>query len=516
MKGVDGVSEKTLCNTAVGSQTLSYITTGDYNVAVGFSALNSNSTGFSNSAVGENSLYSNTTGVNNAGMGAHALFSNITGSNNTAIGHNAFYWGDNFNNSTALGANAGITADNQVRLGNTLVTSLFCNGAYEATTALAPNLYVDANGQIMHSTASGASVAPAWEITGNAGTIDGTNFIGTTDNVPFNIRVNNEKAGRIEIGANSSVFLGHLAGNSTNALTLNVGVYAPRSNTAGEGGVAIGLEAMRFQQTGDYNTAVGLSTLRSNISGNNNVAIGSYALNVNTVGANTAVGTGALMTTTTGSNNSAQGYNAGGANITGSHNTYIGYNANCASSSLINSTAIGSWAEVNASNKVRIGNTSVTVIEGQVDWSFISDKRFKNNIEEDVIGLDFIMKLRPVTYNIDVDKTNKIMGIEDESDYAEKYDIEKITQSGFIAQEIEVAANEVNYNFNGVHVPEDENGYYSVSYGTFVVPLVKATQEQQVIIGSLQQTIGSQQQTIDELQNSIQEMQKQIQELQNK
>lgn len=43
-----------------------------------------------------------------------------------------------------------------------------------------------------------------WALLGNAGTVDGTNFIGTTDNIPFNIRINNQKAGRID----------HLLGNS--------------------------------------------------------------------------------------------------------------------------------------------------------------------------------------------------------------------------------------------------------------------------------------------------------------
>ena len=37
-----------------------------------------------------------------------------------------------------------------------------------------------------------------WSILGNAGTVDGTNFIGTTDNIPLNIRVNNQKSGRID------------------------------------------------------------------------------------------------------------------------------------------------------------------------------------------------------------------------------------------------------------------------------------------------------------------------------
>ncbi len=38
----------------------------------------------------------------------------------------------------------------------------------------------------------------AWGIDGNASTIDGTHFLGTTDNIPLSMRVNNEKAGRID------------------------------------------------------------------------------------------------------------------------------------------------------------------------------------------------------------------------------------------------------------------------------------------------------------------------------
>lgn len=47
-----------------------------------------------------------------------------------------------------------------------------------------------------------------------------------------------------------------------------------------------------------------------------------------------------------------------------------------AGTSLNNSTVIGFGAIVNASNKVRIGQTTLT-IQGQVDWSFPSDIRIR-------------------------------------------------------------------------------------------------------------------------------------------
>ena len=49
-----------------------------------------------------------------------------------------------------------------------------------------------------------------WGLLGNAGTVDGTNFIGTTDNVPLNFRVNNFKAGRIDWDLNiANTFYGY-------------------------------------------------------------------------------------------------------------------------------------------------------------------------------------------------------------------------------------------------------------------------------------------------------------------
>jgi len=57
---------------------------------------------------------------------------------------------------------------------------------------------------------------------------------------------------------------------------------------------------------------------------------------------------------------------------------------------LTNATAIGVQAKVNASNKVRLGNTLVTVIEGQVGFTAVSDKTKKENFQpvdgEDVLG----------------------------------------------------------------------------------------------------------------------------------
>ena len=61
-----------------------------------------------------------------------------------------------------------------------------------------------------------------------------------------------------------------------------------------------------------------------------------------------------------------------------------------AAGNLTNATAIGFGARVNASNKIRLGNTEVTVIEGQVGFTAFSDKTQKENFKpvggEEVLG----------------------------------------------------------------------------------------------------------------------------------
>jgi trimeric autotransporter adhesin len=75
---------------------------------------------------------------------------------------------------------------------------------------------------------------------------------------------------------------------------------------------------------------------------------------------------------------------------TGNDNTAIGAGADVSAGNLTNTTAIGQGAFVNASNKIRLGNTLVTVIEGQVAFTAVSDKTKKENFQpvdgEEVLG----------------------------------------------------------------------------------------------------------------------------------
>lgn len=306
---------------------------------------------------------------------------------------------------------------------------------------------------------------------------------------------------------NTAVGMVSMQNNTTGSLNTAVGAVSLYSNITGDGNVAIGRIALFRNTHGDFNIGIGNNSLEFNTTGNYNIGIGDRANSSNSTGAyNIGVGVEALKKTTTGTNNIGIGQVSMSENVTGSLNSGFGMYANVSGGAQQMSTALGAFSTCNANYKVRIGANTVTVIEGQVPYSNPSDGRFKNNISEtDVKGLEFIRQLRPVVYNFDTRKFQEFLTRNMPDSIRHEYlknDFEAssaIRQSGFIAQEVEVAAQKCGYNFNGVHKPNDENDNYSIAYSQFVVPLVKGMQEQQKMI-------DQQQQEIDELKKLVKEL----------
>ncbi len=293
-------------------------------------------------------------------------------------------------------------------------------------------------------------------------------------------------------GLNTAVGSGALYSNTTGTHNTAVGYWALYHNTTGIDNTAIGHWALRDNTTGESNTAVGQRALERNTTGTHNTAVGQLSLYTNTTGNyNTAIGCEALYATSSGSYNTAVGYGALWNNGTGSYNTAVGrwatlysygdYQTSAgvsASTHGSNATAIGYDANATGANRVRFGNASVTWIGGQVNWATYSDARIKRNAQENVPGLDFILRLRPVTYRFDIDTQRLIThGSIDTATWRGKYDIERIRFSGFIAQEVEAAAQAVGYDFSGITPPLHDSDIYSLRYAEFVVPLVKAVQQ---------------------------------------
>lgn len=269
--------------------------------------------------------------------------------------------------------------------------------------------------------------------------------------------------------------------------------------------VAVGARAMELNK-GSSNAAVGYLCLSDNTTGSYNTGVGSIALDVNNTGeGNTALGYASTAGNTTGGYNTGIGMYALINNVSGSNNTAIGYLANPNAGGYSNTTALGYYATATASNQVRIGNSSVTSIGGYAAWTNVSDARIKTNIKANVPGLALINKLTPVTYNLNLDAADKIIGIDrkDITDETSRKAKEQILQTGFLAQDVEKAAKSLGFDFSGVDAPRNDKDLYGLRYAEFVVPLVKAVQELSKLNDAKDEQIKNLQQQIDEIKELL-------------
>lgn len=269
-----------------------------------------------------------------------------------------------------------------------------------------------------------------------------------------------------------------------------IGVTGNTTNTGGFN-TATGVFALLSNVTGSGNTAVGYGAALGNTNGNSNTAVGTSAMSYCIGNSNTALGAHALLLYNTGSYNTAVGENSLSTVFHGSYNTVVGYAAGGSDESLDNSIAIGAYATANAHNQAVIGSPSITSIGGYENWTNFSDGRYKQNLKQNVPGLSFINKLKPVTYTLNANAIDAKLHMANQSKASNiKRDVErdammqqslneksKIVYTGFVAQEVAEAAEELNYNFRGVDKPQKEDGFYGLRYSDFVVPLVKAVQE---------------------------------------
>jgi hypothetical protein len=409
-------------------------TTYSYNLFIGNTAGFNNTSGTDNVFLGYSSGKSNTSGGSNTFLGLSSGFSNTTGSNNVCLGTNAFYYNQTGNYNTVLGSYAG--------QGNS-------------------NSYSD------------------------------------------------------------DCFIGYGAGfsNTTGADNTAIGYNALYSNTEGFN-TAIGSGAL-YNNNIEGNTATGYHALYSNTSSAFNVADGNLALENSTGEKNTAVGSNSMTGNTTGYGNTALGYNTNPTNTSDTNCTFIG-NGATASGNYLNATAIGNGVTVPARLRVAIGNSNVLWVGtlGFSTWQIGSDGRFKFNIQQNVPGLAFINKLRPVTFQVNTKAVdayinagrNKTVIVPHTQTHTftdstgthttttTTYDtiVDKnpnantdfspsiaVVHSGFIAQQVDSAANAVGFTSSIVHRPENSTDIYSLGYAEFVVPLVKAVQELSKEVDSL-------------------------------
>ena len=229
-----------------------------------------------------------------------------------------------------------------------------------------------------------------------------------------------QSAGAVSIGTSSNT------GNSNKSFSVAIGTYANCANC----GVSIGFSAGQFR-TSDCVINIGTRSGQYNTGNSLNISIGHY--------------TGR--------------FTAGASNII--HVGWYAYNHNGYSTP--NQTSIG-----------RANNQTACIFTG---WSNLSDNRDKTCITAlgDNLGINFVRKLRPVTYQWDKrieyqDKCGFDYGIKDGTL------VEPQEDYGFIAQEVEVAAQQLQEKFDAIAYGDYQDAY-SVSYLEFVAVLTKALQK---------------------------------------
>ena len=286
---------------------------------------------------------------------------------------------------------------------------------------------------------------------------------------------------------NTAVGLNSLTSNTTGIFNTGIGTGTLLFNITGESNVAIGTGALRQNISGNDNNGIGRASLELNTTGNNNTAAGSNALNGNTTGIdNVSIGFISMIVNTTGSrntavgaftlqharevmNNTVIGYRAlANPSLSGHNNVVIGDQSFTFLTTGSNNIGIGKGVELThstASDQIRIGNTAITYAGIQVPWTITSDRRWKSDIKNSDLGLGFIKELNPVSYIRKNDKSKKL-------------------EYGFIAQELEQTLDKFGATHTGI-VSKANDGMLSVRYNDLLAPMVKAIQEQQVLIEQL-------------------------------
>ena len=107
---------------------------------------------------------------------------------------------------------------------------------------------------------------------------------------------------------------------------------------------------------------------------------------------------------------------------------------------------------------------TVFAITGTINTS---DEREKTNINATSLGLDFINKLKPVTYNWKDESRSKKL------------------HYGLVVQDIIKVLEEENIELNDFGAINDEGKFYGLNYSEFISPLIKAVQELSAEVAAL-------------------------------
>ena len=171
---------------------------------------------------------------------------------------------------------------------------------------------------------------------------------------------------------------------------------------------------------------------------------------------------------------------AGDKITTGQTNVCIGYGADTSASSSNNQIAMGGSVNGNADNSLCFGagTTDSAIAFGATSITAPSDIRLKEDIQDEVVGLDFINELRPVTFRWKKEKDVPEDMVAHGQGSEERVMNGKYNH-GFVAQEVkEVIDNtpDLKEGFD-MWTEDDVDGRQRIGEGSLIPMLVKSIQE---------------------------------------
>jgi len=283
------------------------------------------------------------------------------------------------------------------------------------------------------------------------------NTTGNTNLAFGNGALFNNTTGTENVGIGSNA----LDANTTGQFNIAVGSQSLSKNTTSSRNIAIGRTALEDHKTGDDNIGIGYLTLANDTISSFNLAVGNNAMSaiVGSASNNTSIGHGTMLLKTSGTGNVALGHYAGYLNTTGSNNIWIG--------------EVYTGSSNTASNEATVGNSSTATYRiFQSAWTNVSDIRDKTDILPLNYGMNFIDKLKPVSFVWDMRDGGKI-GIE---------------EIGFIAQDLQQAQIDLGINIPNL-VNSDNENQLGVAAGNLIPIIIKALQEANEKIKLLEQKI---------------------------
>ena len=365
-----------------------------YNTVAGFESLSSLTTGSGNTALGVSSLFNNTTGNFNCAFGDSSLYKNTTGYNNTSFGYYSNYSITTGYSNSDFGSKYIPSGGNKTGSSSFGYNSqLRVSGPYNTSFGYNTLIYCYNN---VSNTAFGCYALELLDFPGSGA------------------RSYNCAFGWSALKMNGNSYLSTVFGCATNE-TNQEGLQ----NTAF--GVGNLIPALNTSSGLEFNTLFGNKLLYQVPGGlpNGNVR------------RNIFIGSGYFQ-------HAAYPFDyisIGNPYVLGGGNINSGFNAT------------NSWVEIWGYNYYGI----------QVPWTISSDSTLKTDIKNCTMGIDFISKLRPVSYIRNSDKLNK-------------------NEYGFIAQEVKAALEKEGTDYCGV-VEEGSDNNYSVRYNDLLAPIVKSIQE---------------------------------------